>query len=185
MINDVKCWDNYWGEDNFYHLTDQRAGLFRRLITNLPIKSILEVGCSNGYNLAAISRMGDYDLTGIDIAPRAIKNADKSIANFMVGDAFNLPFQDNSFDLVLCCSFFNCFFDNHIPELIAEVSRVCRKYMLVIDYHGDLESSASLALVTWQKRNYDNLFPGFSLIKSYRNVAEISICMSVWLFKRK
>lgn len=181
MTKDVKCWDNYWGEDNSNRLTKQRIEVFRRLIGALPIGSILEIGCSNGYNLAAISKLGEYKLTGIDIASRAIKATDKSIANFMVMDAFDISFPDMSFDLVLCCSFFCIFFNSHLPKLIKGITRVCRKYILVIDYHGQPEPPDPS---TWQKRDYDGLFPGFKVIKFEPIVKEISSNMSAWLFSR-
>lgn len=56
----VKLWDNYWGEGTSSDkLIEERLPMFRRLIAGLPVKSILEVGCSNGYNLVAIAKLGN------------------------------------------------------------------------------------------------------------------------------
>jgi len=111
----------------------ERAKTFKDLVGGLPVKSILEVGCNKGYNLTAFSTFGDYNLVGVDIVDYAIRNTDCS-AELIVADAFKLPFKDNSFDLVLACGFFDAYPYKGIPELAKEVSRVTKKYILVIDY---------------------------------------------------
>ena len=75
---------------------------------------ILEIGCGTGNNLWFAAREG-FSVTGIDASPSAIKYARQSFAqeglsgNFQVGDFSQLPFTDNSFDLVfergaiVCC----------------------------------------------------------------------------------
>ena len=58
----------------------------------LKNKNILDIGCGTGY--ATIG-------TGIDIDPEAICYAKKHYkANFLVGDATNLPFENGTFDAV-------------------------------------------------------------------------------------
>jgi len=179
---DVKYWGNYKGAgDNTDLLTEQRIELFRRLLFQVTVKSILEVGCSNGYNLKAISRLGNYELTGIDIAPRAIENTNKTIADFVLGDCVNLPFKDRSFDLVLCCGFFDCYFDKNMPALTSEVIRVADDWILVVDYRGNGEPTGR---ITWQRRDYNDLFPGFSVSWYTDEIQEINEEFSAWLLRR-
>lgn len=67
--------------------------------------SILELGCGTGNNLWFAAREG-FRVSGIDISRTAIEFADKRFVNeglvgdFRVGDFSQLPFGDQSFDLV-------------------------------------------------------------------------------------
>lgn len=65
-------------------------------------------------------------MTGIDLNPDSVEYAAVRIpsATFLTGDIGELPFEDDSFDLVLCLEVLE-----HIPEpgpVLAELSRVCR-----------------------------------------------------------
>ena len=75
---------------------------------------ILEIGCGAGNNLWFAAREG-FSVTGIDASPSAIEYARQRFAkeelngDFHLGDFTQLPFEDNSFDLVVeraaivCC----------------------------------------------------------------------------------
>jgi ubiquinone biosynthesis O-methyltransferase len=69
---------------------------------------ILEVGCGQGDFSMYLSNKG-ADITGCDFSGFAIDIArektalKKSAANFLVADAQNLPFENNSFDIVFSC----------------------------------------------------------------------------------
>ncbi|QSX06939.1 class I SAM-dependent methyltransferase [Sedimentibacter sp. zth1] len=69
-------------------------------------QNILEVGCGGGVFCHRInSYVGDVHITGIDCDEQHIQYAkDKNLelglnCKFIVGDATNMPFEDNSFDL--------------------------------------------------------------------------------------
>jgi SAM-dependent methyltransferase len=68
-------------------------------------RSVLEVGCGAGVDLARFAK-GGADVTGVDLAPSAIELARANFAQqglpgrFDVADGEHLPFPDNSFDLV-------------------------------------------------------------------------------------
>ena len=67
--------------------------------------SILEVGCGNGYLAARIECWGNYTLTCIDFCEDLIKIAknrpSNSCATFAVADVLGLPYNNNSFDMVI------------------------------------------------------------------------------------
>jgi SAM-dependent methyltransferase len=68
-------------------------------------RSVLDVGCGAGIDLARFARGGAL-VTGVDIAPSAIELARANFAQqnlpgrFEVANGEQLPFADNSFDLV-------------------------------------------------------------------------------------
>ena len=70
-----------------------------------PGRSVLEVGCGAGIDLARFAKAG-AEVTGVDLTPSAIELARANFeqqrlkGRFEVADAEHLPFPDNSFDLV-------------------------------------------------------------------------------------
>lgn len=51
----------------------------------------------------------------------------------IAGDAFQLPFAANSFDVVFCSLFLHHFTDSQVVKLLAEFARVARRFVVVID----------------------------------------------------
>jgi len=68
-------------------------------------KKVLEVGVGSGIDHLELAKAGAI-LTGIDITPKSIKLTKKNLelndyhSNLLVADAENLPFKDNSFNVV-------------------------------------------------------------------------------------
>ena len=66
---------------------------------------VLDAGCGVGYGAEMIARAGASRVVGIDLAPEAIATASEragELADFQVGDVQDLPFDEGSFDLVVC-----------------------------------------------------------------------------------
>ncbi|MEK6272405.1 MAG: class I SAM-dependent methyltransferase [Actinomycetota bacterium] len=66
---------------------------------------VLDAGCGVGYGAEMIARAGASRVVGIDLSPEAIATASErvgEVADFQVGDVQDLPFDDGSFDLVVC-----------------------------------------------------------------------------------
>ena len=68
--------------------------------------TLLDVGCGPAPMLSLLSaKYPDKHYTGIDLTEKMIEVAkEKNLPNtkFLVGDAENLPFNDNSFDIIIC-----------------------------------------------------------------------------------
>lgn len=95
----------------------------------LTEKDVLEVGCGRGGGAAFIhERFSPRTMTGVDLAHRAISYCQKTYPRpgltFIPGDAENLPFQDESFDIVLNVESSHCYGD--VPRFLSEVHRVLR-----------------------------------------------------------
>ena len=181
LVDIIGQWGSYRGEPNPKWLAETRVDLFKRLLTGLDVKTIIELGCNNGFNLDAISRVGKYELSGVDISPLAILMADKSIGDFSVKDIMIMEL-DHQYDLVLCSGLCSSFTDEGLKKLIPKIVSLARKYILIIDYHAVNEPDDP---TTWRKRDYGGLFPGFWGIKYSSPVSEISNSMSAWVFERK
>lgn len=100
-------------------------------------KRCLEVGCGRGTISAYFSDAG-YDCTLLDISPEAIKIAKEIFkknnlkAKFVVGDVNNLPFRNNSFDIVVSVGLLEHFENIRTP--IKEQIRVLDKGGILICY---------------------------------------------------
>lgn len=83
----------------------KKLSIFKDIINGIKCKKILDVGCAAGNFTNNISHIFPRaKITGIDAYSRAIeygKNKYPHI-NFILADAHNLPFKNNSFDLIIC-----------------------------------------------------------------------------------
>ena len=100
-------------------------------------KRVLEVGAGRGSLSSYFSEAG-FDCTLLDLSPDVIEIAKKIFSNnklpakFLVGDAYNLNLEDNSFDLVFSIGVFEHFEDIATP--IREQIRILDKGGLFIAY---------------------------------------------------
>ncbi|HYJ91556.1 MAG TPA: class I SAM-dependent methyltransferase [Pyrinomonadaceae bacterium] len=94
-----------------------------------PGMKVLDVACGAGTASIAAARAG-ADITGVDIAQnlidQAIANAEQAgvTATFEVGDAEELPYEDDSFDLVM--TMFGAMFAPRPDVTASELKRVCK-----------------------------------------------------------
>jgi len=117
---------------------------------NLSSKdSILDVGCAKGFMLYDFSKLiPGIELKGIDISQYAIENCIEDMRdNLDVADARDLPFKDNSFDLVISITSVHNFNEEECIQAIREIERVSKgKSFLTVDaYRNDIEKEAMLA----------------------------------------
>jgi ubiquinone/menaquinone biosynthesis C-methylase UbiE len=86
-------------------------------------KKLLDVGCGSGTLLKLAYKKGVLTY-GIDISDIAIKQAKEEVPNaeFVVGSAENLPWQNGYFDYVTCI----CSIEHHLhpDKSVAEIARV-------------------------------------------------------------
>lgn len=125
---------------------------FRRMVGDLKIKRILEVGCNRGHNLVALSKIADYDLFGLEPLKDAVLTARASSNKIAVieGDCFNIPFVDSYFDLVFTAGVLIHIAPNDIPRAIDEIYRVSNRYILAVEYYANDE-------VIVNYRGYDDM----------------------------
>jgi len=131
-----------------------RRSLFRE-IENAGLEefSVLDVGCGSGELLRLIAEFANTSsrkarLTGIDINLISIREtAERDTVGRAIlavrGDALRLPFANGSFDFAVSSLFFHHLTDDQAAAALAEMSRVARRSIFVIDLH---RHAAALAL---------------------------------------
>jgi SAM-dependent methyltransferase len=78
---------------------DRRLALIRQHI-ELRSKRILDVGCGLGMYVSQFRAFSD-DVYGVDVDPDKVSQASQWLPNLRVSAAEELPFEDDSFDVVL------------------------------------------------------------------------------------
>jgi 2-polyprenyl-6-hydroxyphenyl methylase/3-demethylubiquinone-9 3-methyltransferase len=88
---------------------------------------ILDIGCGGGF-LTNYLALRNHKVSGLDLSPSSLavaKNADESKSvNYVLGDAYELPFADQAFSVVTCMDFLE-----HVDEperVVREASRVLK-----------------------------------------------------------
>lgn len=83
----------------------------------------LDLGCGTGNYTLELKKRG-FEVIGLDASEEMLKIACSKGLNCIKGDAYSLPFPDESFDLVLSVTMFEFI---HEPEnVIAEIHRVLK-----------------------------------------------------------
>jgi SAM-dependent methyltransferase len=110
-------------------LTPKEESRIKNTIAFIPedVESLLEVGCGDG---RIVNRLkGKYEeICGLDISNKALDYVETPKVQ---GTLENLPFADNSFDIVICCEVLE-----HLPysvykKAVKEMERVSKKYILI------------------------------------------------------
>lgn len=151
---------DYWDGDRRicyggYNYIEGRWEKVARKIANhyaLPDKpKILDIGCGKGYLLYDLLKvMPNAEVYGIDISKYAIANSKPEIRNRLkVGNATRLPWNDNTFDLVVSITTLHNLHAYDLDLALREMERVGKsyKYLCVESYRNEEEKAN---LLYWQ-----------------------------------
>lgn len=96
---------------------------------------VLDVGCAKGFMMFDMKQYRpDLDIQGIDISQYAKNHAKEEMRDFItVGNANNLPFEDNSFDLVIAINTLHNLPLIDCKQAFREISRVSKKDAFVMN----------------------------------------------------
>lgn len=138
---------------------------------------ILEVGCNIGIMLVNLQEMGFKNLSGIEIQPKAIEHAYERTSglNITEASAYEIPFEDNEFDLVFTTHVLIHLDPVKINTALKEIYRCSKKYIFGNEYYAEnlteIKNYNGQNNIAW-KRNfsglYSELFPELDLIKEER-----------------
>jgi len=104
----------------------QEKELFLRLVQPQKGQSLLDIGCGTGHNLEFFTELG-MDATGIDSSEPMLQIAERKLGSRVKlhrGQAGNLRFDDNSFDIVTLINVLE--FLSEPAKVIKEAARVSR-----------------------------------------------------------
>lgn len=106
-----------------------------KLMLNSSSK-ILDIGTSTGHSSLEFGRLLNCKIIGIDINPISIKTAKERVErfklkniNFMLEDATNMSFENETFDVV---------FAGNVTSLVADRERALKEYWRVLKPNGYL-----------------------------------------------
>ena len=139
FLVDIRFINRYFGDSRAL-----KKYVLPKIEENGSSVSVLDVGAGSGELLRQIAdeaeQTGNLQLVGLDyntISADSIVNSSAGYSGLfsVQGDAFALPFDDSSFEYVISSLFTHHLTDRQIVECLAEMRRVARKEVLVIDLH--------------------------------------------------
>jgi len=90
--------------------------------------TVLDAGCGTGYGTQTLAMSGARRVVGVDISEEAIAYSRREFSDedceFVLGDLEQLPFEEDSFDVVVCFEVIEHV--EHRSAVIAELRRVLR-----------------------------------------------------------
>lgn len=160
-----------------------------------PFESLLDCGCGTAPMISLLyEKYPDKHYTGIDLTPKMIEVAKaKNIpgAEFVVGDCENLPFEDNSFDAVICCESFHHY--PNVQDFFNSVYRVLKPGGRLI--LRDMTMNGKARLVSFMFGGYALVVLVFALIAkltgeygilgSVESLLEMTFFIPAYIYWRK
>ena len=114
---------------------------------------VLDVASADGY-LSNRLKLEGYDVTSVDLSPTRLKRMREIYGlNGVLADIRELPFEDNSFDIVIAAEILE-----HLPEMwrgMKEIERVCKQNGLLIITMPVGEEHDNFKLHKWAIRKQD------------------------------
>lgn len=117
----------------------RRAAFWSDLLTDLPVRSVLEVGCGQGGNLLPLSGILEpNEVWGIDLNRAALARARANApgVNVVSGRARRLPFRDAFVDLVFTVGVLIHQPESVLPIVLSEIVRCSGRFVLWGEYHA-------------------------------------------------
>tara|TARA_Y100000034_G_scaffold135722_1_gene208787 strand:- start:6292 stop:7002 length:711 start_codon:yes stop_codon:yes gene_type:complete len=123
----------------------------------------LDIGCSGGRYCFSFAKLG-INTTGIDIAKKATDFAAKKAKelniknlNFQVGEATNLKFKPNTFDIIICIEVLHHLSNKDLKKALAEIHRVLKPGgFLIIDLKNKLNPVINLTYKHHTNKTFKN-----------------------------
>jgi len=108
---------------------------FRDHYNLAPDAKVLDVGCAKGFMIYDFKLlMPDLQIQGVDVSPYAKDHAKPEVAELVsVANAKDLPFADDSFDLVICINAIHNLPPEDCKQAFREIQRVTRKDAFVMN----------------------------------------------------
>jgi len=120
----------YTYHPRFWQETVKRFRDFYHLDKN---SAILDVGCAKGFMLHDFKQLiPELTIAGIDISQYAIENAIEDMQPYVqVGNAYELPYPDKSFDLVISINTVHNLSLDQCKKALQEIERVSRSHSFI------------------------------------------------------
>jgi pseudaminic acid biosynthesis-associated methylase len=106
----------------------------------LPSGRVLEVGCNVGAQLRILNGVNSgLDLYGVEPMPYALRKAREgdTSTTFVPGTAFDLPFKDGFFDLIMTNTVLIHIAPQDLPQAMREICRCSRRFIFGHEYFAE------------------------------------------------
>ena len=153
--------------DNAFH--KRRLKCTIDLIKSLNSESrckLLDIGCGQGLLTNAFKKeFSDYDVYGLDRSITAIEYANSNFSNidFVVADAYNAPFEEEYFDIIVCNNIWE-----HLPDPLNMLNSIRR----ILKINGQLIISTPSR---YHVRNLVRALMGKNVILSKHHITEYTV----------
>lgn len=108
-----------------YRMGNNRRNAAEKVIKDLPFRgSLLDVGCGRGEMVRIANELG-FKSTGVDVVDYLLSGP------LVYGEAHDLPFEDNAFDVVTSFDAFEHFLPEDTESALREINRVSRKAVVL------------------------------------------------------
>jgi SAM-dependent methyltransferase len=134
----------------------------------------IDVGCALGGNIIALNEKG-YEAYGTEISDYCINNSEVK-DKIIFGESFNLPHEDNSFDVAICMDIFMYLTKEEIIKSAKELARVAGKYIVFSTIDNGSKNVC-------QEHNPDNLRKETANLLSKQDYIDIFEKAGTTLFK--
>ncbi|OGI20959.1 MAG: hypothetical protein A3B68_08610 [Candidatus Melainabacteria bacterium RIFCSPHIGHO2_02_FULL_34_12] len=128
----LSFWEQAWQRVSKPHKELPKLPYIHELTRKLKkyqVKKVLDLGCGSGWLSIFMSKY-HFDVTGIDTAKPAVElgktwaKEDNVNVNLLVSDLLNLPFEEKSFDAVVCNSVLEHFRFDQAKTIIDKVHKI-------------------------------------------------------------
>jgi len=149
-----ELWRTTWGDIQRYGPVHRHTleGLVRT-VSSLDVRTVLDVGCGSGDNLAALAATGKYELTGLDISEAALALSRQRVPSARLTQSdIQTEALPEQFDLVMSVQVIE-----HLPDdssALKNMAALARKYVFVSTMQGRMRKSE---LAIGHVRNYSAL----------------------------
>jgi hypothetical protein len=171
-----QVWDERWrGSEESERVTfvgrlmfKAKARAMRKVLSDLPVQTVIEVGCALGYTMGLYYTMG-FDVNGIDVSPHAIKvckNKGLKVELCKVEEV------KEKYDLVSCDGMLEHFlnFEPYAQHLM----RISNRYVLLIQPNHESFCGKTLVYIAELFRGRENVHEYNYRIKDFIGVFEKS-----------
>ena len=123
-----------------------RADFWRSIVERTECRSVLEVGCNLGGNLAHLAQhLPAHDVWGIDVNEKALAALHERLpgVNAVKSPARHLPFRDKHFELVFTMGVLIHQPEATLPLVMAEMARCSSRWLLCGEYYAEETTEVS------------------------------------------
>ena len=152
---------NKLDENKVNNIYGNKSDPLLHLITNIPLKNgkqinILEIGCGQALRLNKLHQIKGWNVFGIDPSEKAVKYAQNKGINCKVATADELPYEDNTFDLIIYGFCLYVCDREDLFKIASEANRVLK------------ESSWIVIFDFWHPYKHENKYHHLDGLKSYK-----------------